>query len=418
MGRIFTVTLPDIGEGVVEGEVVEWRKNVGETLHQDEPVVLVMTDKATVELPAPHPGKLAKQYYQPGGIAIKDQPLYDIELEDQAIEDATADKNDTVSKLEVQIAPEKAPPMPAPIQAKLKPEIKEAGQLPGCQTKLAIPKVRKLAKQLGIPLSEIVGSGKDGRINPEDLGSHRIQKAVPAATPCHLPGDKELPLIGVKALMAKKMVQSKSLIPHFSYFDQVDSSRLVQLKNNLKEKANGRGIHLTYMPFIIKAISLCINKHPLLNSSFDAENNKVILHQVQNIGIAMATSLGLIVPVLKGIEAMSIEALIFAYEDLIKRAQAGKLLPNDMKESTFTITNFGSVSAHGLWATPVINCPEAAILGIGRIQPQPIIKQGDLVVRDVLNLSWSFDHRIIDGEAAALISKTFCSLIENPAALL
>lgn len=416
MSKIFTVTFPDIGEGVVEGEVIEWRKKVGEAVRQDEPVVVVMTDKATVELPSPRPGKLAKQYYEPGGMAQKDKPLYDIEIEGQEEQEEEV-KKEVSSKEEVQ----ESVSLQKVKKEESKKEKLDLQKTPEGQKKLALPKVRKLAKQLGIPLEEIEGSGKDGRIAPEDLGSHRLKgsnQKITAPSQWHLAGDQELPLIGIKALMAKKMALSKSQIPHFSYFEQVDATRLVQLKKNLKERAQLRGVHLTYMPLLLKAISITIAKHPLLNSSYDAENLKVIIHSKQNIGIAMATSLGLIVPVLKGVEAMDLEKIIIAYDELIQRAQAGKLLPSDMKESTVTLSNFGSENTHGLWATPVINYPEAAILGISRIQAQPIAKNNEVIIRDVLNLSWSFDHRIIDGEAATKISSTFCSLIDNPAALL
>lgn len=420
MGKIFTVLFPDIGEGVVEGEVIEWRKNVGDSIQQDEPVVVVMTDKATVELPAPYPGTLAKQYYVPGGIAIKDQPLYAIDLGEgndwvmPQIEEKPAAAKETIPSIDG-MSPKIAASLPVAKQQPTGPAVDSSDKQP------AIPKVRRLAKQLGISLEEVQGSGKDGRIMPEDLGRHRSQELSQASLEVpllNLPGDQELPVIGVKALMAKRMTLSKSQIPHFSYFEQADATRLVQLKNNLKSQAVSEGLHLTYMPFILRAISLCIRKHPLLNSSYDKEHSKVILHQKHNIGIAMATSLGLVVPVLKGIEGMTLEAIIRAYETLIQRAQKGKLLPSDMKEATFTISNFGSKSSHGLWATPVINYPEAAILATGRIHPHPLIKNGEIVIRDVIHLSWSFDHRIIDGDAAAQISQTLCGLLENPAALL
>lgn len=417
MGKIFTVLFPDIGEGVVEGEVIEWRKNVGDSLKQDEPVVLVMTDKATVELPAPHPGTLAKQYYTPGDVAIKDRPLYDIELESgNGIPEGEKAKEVEKKK----IPEEKSPPERRVSSQPLENRSKEDAK--GSETRgLAIPKVRRLAKQLGISLEGVQGSGKGGRITPEDLAGYHAEESRPTAPLApiwDLPGDQEYPVIGVKALMAKKMTLSKSLIPHFSYFEQADATRLVQLRNNLKTKALDEGLHLTYMPFVIRAISLCIRKHPLLNSSFDKEHSKVIVHHKQNIGIAMATSLGLIVPVLKGVETLGIEALIRAYETLIRRAHDNKLLSADMKEATFTISNFGSKTGTGLWATPVINYPEAAILATGRIHPHPLIKNGEVAIRDVIHLSWSFDHRIIDGDEATKISRTLCELLENPAALL
>jgi len=396
MGTIFTVTFPDIGEGVVEGEVIEWRKNVGDVLTQDEPVVVIMTDKATVELPAPHPGVLAKQYYVPGGIAIKGRPLYDIQV-DQGID------------LKLQTEVEK-PQESVPVLKEEKVISKEGERV------LATPKVRGMAKALGISLSEIKGSGPDGRIMPHDL--LKASPKEPMKEQASLSGDEEQPLIGIRGLMAKRMALSKAKIPHFSYFEQADATRLIQLKNNVKTKASEEGIHITYMPFILKALSLCIEKFPLMNSSFDEESFKVIFHHSHNMGIAVATSLGLIVPVLKGVESLSMESLIREYEKLIHKTHEGQLLPQDMKEGTITVSNFGSHGGHGLWATPVINYPEAAILAIGRIHSQPVAKNGEIVIREMLNVSWSFDHRLIDGEMATHISHHFCRLLENPAPLL
>jgi pyruvate dehydrogenase E2 component (dihydrolipoamide acetyltransferase)/2-oxoisovalerate dehydrogenase E2 component (dihydrolipoyl transacylase) len=284
---------------------------------------------------------------------------------------------------------------------------------------LATPKVRGLARQLGIPLTNIRGTGDDGRITVEDLQPQASRQVIFGQSALfQLPGDEEQPLIGIKALMAKKMAESKAKIPHFSYFEDADATRLIQLKDNSKLKANAEGIHITYMPFILRALSVCIKKYPILNSSYDAEHSKVILHHRQNIGIAMSTPLGLIVPVLKEVEKLGVEALIRSYEELILRARSSKLLPSDMKEGTLTVSNFGSIGNHGLWATPIINYPEVAILAIGWIHQQPIVKNGLITVGDRINFSWSFDHRIIDGDLASQISKSFCSLIENPAALL
>lgn len=432
MGTIFTVTFPDIGEGVVEGEVIEWHKKVGDSVKQDEPVVIVMTDKATVELPAPHPGKFAKQYFSPGEMAIKDQPLYDIELTEEITKEqnlcqekeVTQNQNNetkiqnypsgTANNLKQNISSSKAPSS----------QPTSVDQISACKN-LATPKVRGLAKQLGIPLSGIHGTGKGGRVTPQDLcqnqncGNEKVSTSLAPLTPIwQLPGDQEIPIIGIKARMAKKMTESREQIPSFSYFEEVEVTRLIQLKTGMKAKAAKEGVHLTYMPFILKALSACIVKFPFLNSSFDKEHSKLIVHQQQNIGIAVATSLGLIVPVLKSIEKLGLETLIRNYEELILRAQEGKLHPSDMKEATMTVSNFGSNGSHGLWATPVINYPEAAILAIGKIHPQAVVRNGEIVVREILNLSWSFDHRIIDGEAAAHISQYFCNLLQNPAALL
>lgn len=410
MERIFTFRLPDIGEGVVEGEVIEWLKNVGDSLKKDEPVVVVMTDKATVELPAPYPGKLIKQHFLAGQTAIKDKPLYDIAVDgaeyipENHLEEGEG-RNSSKEKV-----------YEKPLYVK---EAASRNEAAGPKEKgLAIPKVRSMAEALGIDLSLIEGSGKDGRVTVEDLKGKLCEKKQDKRAKESLPGDYDEPLIGIKALMAKKMAESKAKIPHFSYFEQVEVERLIQLKTNTKRAAEIEGVHLTYMPFLLKALSLCIKKYPILNCSCDMDENRLIFHKLHNIGIAMSTRLGLIVPVLKNVDMMPIAALIRAYDDLIHRAHENRLLSSDMKDATITISNFGHSSSSGLWATPIINFPEVAILGVSKIHPQVVVKNENIVIKDVLNLSWSFDHRAIDGDTAVRISHDFCSYIRDPASLL
>lgn len=393
MGKIYTVTMPDIGEGVVEGEVINWLKQLNDPVAQDEPVVILMTDKATVELPSPYVGKLVKQYYQVGQIAIKDKPLYDIEV--------TAEQH-TIEKLQ----PEKKPTPIARAPESPKPS-KEHHKA------LAAPPTRKLAKELGIDINSIEGSGPEGRVLKTDLKQSKANKPT-----LNLFEDEEKPLVGIHKLMAKSMAASHAEIPPFSYFEQVDATRLVQMRQSFKEKAAEQGISVTFMPFIIKALSLTLTQFPKVNSSLDMDRNTLILHKPHNVGIAISTSNGLIVPVLKNVESMALQEIIMAFNDLKERAATNKLLPSDMKEATISITNFGVLGGGGLWATPIINYPEAAILGIARIQKLPIVRNDEIVIRDVLNLSWSFDHRVVNGEEAAEFSHHFSTLLQNPAPLL
>lgn len=399
MDRIFTVNLPDIGEGVVEGEVIEWLKQPNDSVSQDEPVVIVMTDKATVELPSPYPGKIAKHYFKQGEIAIRDKPLYDVEVQEGI---------DIPLKETREIPPQA---IREAKQAKTQPEapVRSFGKA------LAAPSTRKMAKELGIDLSQISGTGPNGIVLKEDLAKHEKGSSTPIL---HLPDDEEEPLIGIRNLMAKRMSESKKMAPHFSYFEQVDATRLVQLRHSFKEEAAKQGISVTYMPFIIRALSLSMLLYPMVNSSVDQEKNQIILHKQHNVGLAIATPLGLIVPVLKNVQAMTLQELIVAYEELKHRAMEGKLLSSDMKDSTITVSNFGVLGGGGLWATPIINYPEVAILGIGRIHKQPLVRNGAIVVRDALNLSWSFDHRVIDGDLAANFSHHVSTLLQNPAPLL
>lgn len=348
----YTFLMPDIGEGVVEGEVVSWLKKEGDILKKDEPVLILMTDKATVELPTPHAGTLSKIYYKPGEIAKKGLPLFDVSIEKV----------------------------------------------------LASPAMRRRAKEQGISLQEIKGSGPEGRVLKTDFPKKGEEE--------------EIPLTGIRRLMAKKMEESHAHIPPFSYFEEANATRLVQTFEKMQKEAKIQGISLTYMPFFIKALSQTILKHPLMNSSVNTERNVCIQHLAHNIGIAMKTSEGLIVPVLKGVEKLSLFDLVYAFNALKDKAKANQLAVTDMKEGTITLTNFGALSAGARYATPIINYPEVAILGLAHIHKEPIVKNNALDIASILHCSWSFDHRVIDGEAAAAISKTFIHFIENPAELL
>lgn len=376
---LYPFLMPDIGEGVVEGEVISWLKKEGEPVKKDEAVLILMTDKATVELPSPYAGTLVKRYYKEGEIAKKGLPLYEIQTEEK------------VSQVAIE-------PVKAEIQPLTQPRVTS-----GKTT--AAPPVRKIAKELKIDLTTIQGTGPGGRVLKEDLNQR-------------LPGDQALPLIGIQHLMAEKMALSHREIPAFSYFNEADATRLLQLQGKMSEEGKKQGLHVTFMPFFIRALSLTILKHPMINSSFDKSKNEAVLHTYHNVGIAMATALGLIVPVLKNVEKMSLNDLVYAYEELKEKAKNNKFQKEDMKGSTITITNFGALSGSGTFATPIINFPEAAILGVSRIQPEPVAYHGEVALRDRLHLSWSFDHRLIDGNLATQVAGTFAQLIENPALLL
>lgn len=387
MSTIFTVTLPDIGEGVVEGEVIEWLKEVGSAVKQDEPVVVVMTDKATVELPAPHPGIISKHYQKPGEHARLGKPIYDIEVAGDVKQ--------------------------APKQAKMVEEPRLEREVP-IQVKgvNALPKARRLAEELSVNLADVTPTGKDGRIELEDVRAFSANQRPITS----LEGDQEVPLIGIKGLMAKKMAESNRDIPHFSFFEQADAVRLIQLRVNVAKAAAQAEIHLTYMPFFIRALSLTLKQFPEMNSSF--QKTHLIVHKPHNIGIAISSPRGLIVPVLKNVDQMNIEQIIRAYDQLIKNAKENKLEAADMRDGTITLSNYGVLGGGGRWATPIINPPEVAILGVARIFKAPVIINEEVVARDVLNLSWSFDHRVLDGSMAAQISHFYAQLIQNPASLL
>jgi pyruvate/2-oxoglutarate dehydrogenase complex dihydrolipoamide acyltransferase (E2) component len=350
---LLTVTLPDIGEGVVEGEVIAWLKQEGDFLKQDEPVVVVMTDKATVELPAPQPGRLAKCYYKVGELALKDQPLYDIEL----------------------------------------------GETETFSHPLAAPPVRKAAKDQGIDLHQIKGSGPEGRILMDDLTQ------TPAVKPAG----------GIQQAMAKKMAEAKTSIPDFSIFAKADLTRFLSTYQKLSTEAEKENIKLTVMPLFIRALSLTIKAHPQINSTY--EDSKIHTHTHHNIGIATAGPYGLIVPVLKKVETLSLRDLIHAFEELKKRSLSNQLTPSDMKEGTISFTNFGSLSPYCIGGTPIIYAPQVSIFGIAHIQKEPAVINDEIVIRERINVNSTFDHRVVDGKLAADATNTFIEILENPVRL-
>lgn len=403
--RELIVNLPDIGEGVVEGEVIDWLKKEGDLVKQDEPVVVVMTDKATVELPSPKPGKLHKIYVQAGQIAIRGKPVYSIKLEE----------GETLPD-EIPTPPET---LPCPNFAK-SPALTANKPQPAfvrdhSTSVRTLPSTRHLARELGIDLNLIQGTGKEGIIEPRDLKA--AFSSGLEEHPLRLPDSVDVPLMGIKLLMAKKMTESKTFIPHFSYFEVADATRIVKLKNSVKEKGMEEGISITWTPFFIRALSLTIEKFPIMNASVDMKGQKIIQHLHHNIGIAMAAPLGLIVPALKDVQNLSFRELVKAYNDLKERAFANQLKPHEFKEGTISLSNFGVLGGGGQWATPIINHPQVAILAIAKIQKEPVIKNDEVVPCEVVHLCWSFDHRIIDGDLAAKISDYFTKLIENPAKL-
>lgn len=421
MNKIVIVNLPDIGEGVVEGEVIEWRKKEGEAVAKDEAVVVVMTDKATVELPSPVAGIFAKKYFEPGGIATRGKPLYEIETTNEQAQPSSPEKTSQNYS---------QPTQPFIVQQPL-PSFTEVKRESSAQ-RLATPAVRKLAKELGVLIDEVEGTGKEGRVTETDVVHFHAQSAprrpflnrgkraapeIFSSTPIqHMPDDDELPLIGLRHTVAEKMVESKYIIPHYSYFDQADATRLVLLREKISEEAKKDAIRVTYMPFFIRSLSLALKKYPQVNGSVDLNENKLVIHKHHHIGIAKSTPSGLVVCVLKNVQNMSLEKIIRDYHALMHKANTGKLERSDLQDSTITISNFGVLG--GMWATPIINYPEIAILGIAKIRQMPIVKNNEITIREMVNLSWSFDHRVIDGEGAAQFSNTVISFIENPAQLL
>jgi 2-oxoglutarate dehydrogenase complex dihydrolipoamide succinyltransferase (E2) component len=398
--------LPDIGEGVAEGEVVKWLVKEGDEVKENQPLVEVMTDKVNVEIPSPKRGTILKLNAKEGEVVRVGQVLITIgekgEQPSKAVTSVTAAEP---------IAPSRA--------AMISPPIQSETSAPKPREILATPATRKLARDLGVDLAQVQGTGPGGRITDENVRRFKpgIKPAIAAITvPGRRGAEERLPLRGVRRKIAEHMVKSKHTAAHVTHVDEVDMTEVVQLREKARQAAEKRGVKMTYLPFIIKALIPALKQYPYLNATLDDEKEEIVLKKYYNIGIATATDQGLVVPVLKDPEHKSITQLAEEIENLSTKARAGQLTLDEIQGSTFTITNVGGIG--GVFATPIINYPEVAILGVHRITKRPIMKDNQIVVRDMTYLSVSFDHRVLDGAMAAEFTNMIKEYLEDPKLLL
>lgn len=378
---------PDLGEGLVEGEVVKWHKREGDFVKEGEDLVDVMTEKATVTLPSPATGRIVKILAKEGEVVKVGQVLCIIE--------------------------EAAPGAPVEAKAEARPEVR------------AMPAARRLAKELGLDLSKVAGTGPGGVITVEDVrraaeaakretGAAEAKPAAPAPPAEERPAqplrEERIPVRGVRRAVAEKMKKSKSQIPHAYHVDEVDVTELVKLREKLKAYAGD--VRLTYTPFFVKAAVAALKKYPLLNASFDEERGEIVVKKYFNIGVAVDTENGLVVVVVKDADSKSILEVARELQEKSARAREGKLSLDDVRDSTFTITNIGAIG--GLWGLAVVNYPETAILATGRIVKRPRVYEGQVVPRDVMYVAVSFDHRVVDGGYVARFTNAFKELLESP----
>ena len=409
--------LPDIGEGVVEGEVVRWLVKEGDAVREDQPLVEIMTDKATVEIPAPRAGTVAKRFYAEGEICPVGKVLVTIEV---------AQTGTASEAVPTAAAPEPAEAAgrtakhaaggPAPTAATT---VERAGQV------LATPATRKLARTLGVDIRGVSGTGRAGRITSDDVRAHQSGgggDTRTGATPAGLsrpgaePGDVRLPFRGVRKKIAERLVHSKHTAAHFTYVEEVDCTELVALRARANERLAGRGTKLSYLPFIIKATVGALAKFPQLNSTLDEVAGEIVQRAAHHIGLATATDSGLIVPVVRDAGGKSLVRLAAEIERLAEATRSGKATREDLSGSTFTVTSLGALG--GLLATPIINHPEVAILGIHKIAKRPAVVGDRIVIRDLMNLSISVDHRVVDGYEAAQFVAAIKAALEKPEPLL
>lgn len=425
--------LPDIGEGIHEGEIVQWMVKPGDTVAEDQPLVEVMTDKVTAEIPSPYGGVVKELKAQAGQVVQVGSVIITFD----AVAKTGEEPKKQESKAEAQKKPSAAEAggngKPHSTPAKGSCAVATRGDGDSCGTGgkvLAAPATRKLAREMGVALMEISGTGPRGRITQADVrqfvesggaatrpGNGAAHKAPAYVTPAGY-GERETrkPFAGMRRKIAEHLVTSKHTAPHFAYVEEVDMTEIVALRDALLPDAEAQGVKLTFLPFIIKAVIAGLKAYPSLNASLDEPAQELVYKNYYNMGVAVATDQGLIVPVVKDADQKNMLTLGREIKDLADRARAGKLTLDDLKGGTFTLTSIGSIG--GLFSVPIINYPEVAILGVNKIVKRPVVRNDEIVIRQMMHLSISCDHRVVDGAEAALFVKKIVEYLEQPGRLL
>jgi len=468
---MFEFKLPDIGEGVMEGEIVSWLVEPGQSVREDDPMVEVMTDKATVTIGAPKTGTVTELKAGVGDVVPVGSVIVTLSTNGAGV--AMPAPSAETKKHAAPPPPPAPTPEPAPAKADEGPaatavgDIKEtlpgtayyqkapAGQ-PGVtpsgehfdEKPLATPATRKLARDLEVDLRRVLPTGDGGRVTKEDVrafaaGGARLAPTTPGAVPSPEPEpraareapavpttpgrapvsieaptpaetalEERKPFVGVRRKIAERMQTSKNTAAHFTFVEECDVGRLQELRARLKPQAEAAGTKLTFLPFIVKAVVASLKKHPVLNCALDESKNELVYRRYYHIGIAASTDMGLMVPVLKDADRKSILEIAAEIERLGTSAKEGKIAPQDLTGSTFTITSLGKQG--GLFATPVLNFPEVGILGVHQIKQKPVVRDGSIEVGDVMLLSLSFDHRIVDGHIGAAFAYDIIGYLEDP----
>ncbi|MFD4815818.1 dihydrolipoamide acetyltransferase family protein [Peribacillus butanolivorans] len=412
--------LPDVGEGMHEGEIIKWLIKEGESVTQDQPIVEVQTDKVNAELTAPATGVVKKILFTEGDIVEVGTTIFTIQEE-----------ND-ISVPETFVI-EKEPPVMQPADVKVNSEhITSKPHLEAARV-LATPYVRQMAREMKVDIQQVKGSGPAGRIIESDLqqfiennqfkqvndnnnDNNILQNEAPIETVQEKVMEKGLEerilLKGIRKKIAEHMVKSVSTIPHVTHVDELEMNRLKELKDQLKTYSDNKDIKLTFLPFFVKAIVIALMEFKTLNASIDEKTNEMVLKNYYHIGIATNTNDGLIVPVIKNADQKTIFQLADEIRQMAIQAREGKLSLEQITGSTFTISNVGPIG--GLHATPIINYPEAAILALHKMEPRMVVRDLEGVIRLMMNMSLSFDHRLIDGVTAVRFTNRIKELLENP----
>jgi 2-oxoisovalerate dehydrogenase E2 component (dihydrolipoyl transacylase) len=389
----FVFKMPDLGEGTVDAEIVAWHTKPGDAVSEDQLIVEVMTDKAAVEVPAPVSGRVISISGAPGDKVAVGSPLIVFDVLEGGLPATTTSPESTASP-----SPAAAQPTVA-VQPPARP-----GRV------MASPANRRRAREAGIDLSRVVGSGPGGRILRADLTPVAAESALAAA-----PDTSEIKVIGLRRLIAERMSEAKRTIPHFAYVEEVDVTELESLRQHLNKSVPAGGEALSYLPLVVAALVRVLESFPQCNVLYDAARGVLVRHRAVHVGIATQTPDGLKVPVLRNAQALGLWEIAAQIRRLAERARSNKATREELVGSTITVTSLGKLG--GIASTPIINAPEVAIIGLNRAALRPAVHDGHVVVRRIMNLSSSFDHRFVDGYDAAAMIQALKELLEHPATI-
>jgi pyruvate dehydrogenase E2 component (dihydrolipoamide acetyltransferase) len=421
--------LPEIGEAVSEGELVGWLVEVGQSVSEDQAICELMTDKATVTVTVPRRGVVVERRGKVGDLVKVHEPIVVLELEGAAAPAESPKPNGAHGPAE--------PAAPVAVPAPARPAAPVVAPAPSGyfnEKPLATPATRKVARDLGVDLRSVSPSGDSGRVTRSDVEAFAARGGAALAAPVAADAapvveaavvaraagvrraDRRVPFVGVRRKIAQKMQQSKNTAAHFTFVEECDATALIALRAKLRPLAEKQGVKLTFLPFVVKAVVGALKRAPILNSTLDEATNELVYKANVDIGIAASTDNGLMVPVLRNADQLSILDIAREIDRLANAAKSGKAKPDELSGSTFTITSLGQLG--GLFATPVINFPEVGILGLHQIKEKPVVKDGQIVIGQVMLLSLSFDHRIVDGHVGAAFAYDVIRTLENPESLL
>ncbi|HPI40228.1 MAG TPA: dihydrolipoamide acetyltransferase family protein [Pseudobdellovibrionaceae bacterium] len=421
------IKLPELGEGINEGELIKWLVKPGDQVKPDQAVAEIMTDKATVEVPSPSSGTIKELKFKEGDVIKVDSVIISMEAMTTSVATPAAAKSAaTASKPAAATitAPVSAAPASTPLTStpSFFPPVAESRVL-------ATPATRRLAREINVDINELQGSGLAGRVTQDDVLSAKDSNSTSSvtkapATQFPKPSyqgptgslEERVPLRGIRKKIAENLQMAKHIIPHFTLMDEANVSELVKMREGLKDLAEKNQTKITYLPFVIKALVSTMREYPMFNASIDDQAQEIVYKKYFNIGFAADTPNGLVVPVIKNADQKTILELSKEIIELSKKARDGKLKPDEMKGATISITNIGSVG--GTYATPIINHPEVAILGMYKIQDKLTLKDTQVVAQKAMNYTITADHRLIDGAVAANFLKSMISKLENPAVLM